>query len=741
MVAIGKLAVVSLLALGKSAVGQDRPTKEEYKQGKKDAAADAKAAAANEAKMAAVNKVTQLLEDLQKQVLAEGEKEVLTYNKFACFCKDTTNEKTDSIQKGTDEQESLSTTIDSLSEKRNELDTTIADLLASIEKHETEIKNLETLRAGDLEVYEKNAADLAGAVKSLEGAITTLKQSGKASLVQLQSVRSTLRTALATADALGLGNAQTQKASAVFLQQGPDVPMEDYKFHSGGIIDTLEVLLKDFRAEKVSVDEEEVKSIALFDSKKQEEVDILKNENLELEAAKKSKSKTAEEISENSQQRSVVSATLLDDQKYLMELSQMCSDKAKTWDQRTKVRADELSALTEATGIIKSTVASKTQSSTIRFAQEHATVRLAEAVAVNPQAMDALEAEAEAADAETPAFLQLSQQKGDGNDARQMIVNLLQGKGNSLKSSLLVSLASRAARDPFEKIKVLIQELIERLLKEAANEANQKGWCDKATADAEEKRDYSASQVEELNGEMARLEALRDKLTEEIGVLDTEIADLKARQAEAEQQRADEKAENAVTVEEAEAGLEAVTQAIDILDKFYKTVAKSTVFQQQGGPADDAPDAGFDNGESYNGAQGASTGIIGMMDVIKSDFERTISVTEKTEAQAEQDHLKFMTETGISLAEKTTAHTQKTTELDAALDSLEEATGQFTEQLKILNTGIQELLDLKPTCVDTGMSYEERVARREDEISALNKAFCILEAYAKYGPDGLSDAC
>merc|ERR1719183_565861 len=173
---------------------------------------------------------------------------------------------------------------------------------------------------------------------------------------------------------------------------------------------------------------------------------------------------------------------------------------------------------------------------------------------------------------------------------------------------------------------------------------------------------------------MARLEALRDKLTEEISILDSEIADLKARQAEAEQQRADEKAENAVTVEEAEAGLEAVTQAIDILDKFYKTTAKETVFQQQGGPADDAPDAGFANGEANTGSQGAATGIIGMMDVIKSDFERTISVTEKTEAQAEKDHLKFMTETGISLAEKTTAHTQKTTELDAALDSLEEAT-------------------------------------------------------------------
>jgi chromosome segregation ATPase len=317
---------------------------------------------------------------------------------------------------------------------------------------------------------------------------------------------------------------------------------------------------------------------------------------------------------------------------------------------------------------------------------------------------------------------------------------LLRTSGDKLKSTLLATVATSAGRDPFEKVKVLIQELIERLLKEAANEANQKGWCDKATADAEQKRDYAATEVEQLNGEMAELEALRDTLAEEISTLETEIADLEARRDEAEKIRADEKAENAVTVEEAEAGLEAVSQAIDILDKFYKTVAKEQVSLAQG-PADDAPDAGFDNMEAYKGGQAESGGILGMMDVIKSDFERTISETEKAEAQAEQDHLKFMTETGISLAEKNTAKNQKTAEHEAAVESLSEADEKFKDELEILNTAIQELLDLKPTCVDTGMSYEERVARREDEIAALNKAHCILEAYAKYGPDGLSDAC
>merc|ERR1719301_193110 len=237
-----------------------------------------------------------------------------------------------------------------------------------------------------------------------------------------------------------------------------------------------------------------------------------------------------------------------------------------------------------------------------------------------------------------------------------MIVSLLKGKGAELKSTLLTSLATRIAADPFAKIKKLIQELIERLLQEAANEANQKGWCDKATADATQKRTYAADEIEGLNAKMAKLEALSAKLGEELKELNKEIKELNDARAEAEKNRKEEKAENANTVTEAKAGLDAVKMAIDILDKFYKTSAKAEVdLSLAQGPLDDAPDAGFKIGEAYKGAQAESGGIIGMLEVIQSDFERTITETKKAEAAAEQQFLEFMTETGKSLAEKTVA--------------------------------------------------------------------------------------
>lgn len=323
-----------------------------------------------------------------------------------------------------------------------------------------------------------------------------------------------------------------------------------------------------------------------------------------------------------------------------------------------------------------------------------------------------------------------------------MIIALLKGKGQELKSTLLTSLASRIADDPFAKVKKLIQELIERLLTEAANEADQKGWCDKAIADAKQKRTYAAEEIADLNVKMAKLEALSDKLGEELDELAKGIAELKASRAEAEKVRSEEKAENAHTVSEAKAGLSAVTQAIDILDKFYKTAAKAEVeYSLAQGPADDAPDAGFKNGEAYKGAQAESGGIIGMLEVIQSDFERTIKETIADEKKAEQEHLEFMTETGKSLAEKEVAQKEKQKLKDETDSNFNDAEDEMSSQTKILVTAIKELMELKPACIDTGMSYADRVALREEEIAALKKALCILGAYAQYGPDGLSDAC
>jgi len=494
----------------------------------------------------------------------------------------------------------------------------------------------------------------------------------------------------------------------------------------------------------VEVDKAEAKAVSEFDIFMQEKTDELKRKNKELDDAKKEKEETQSEIAKNSEDLTVVAATLLDDQEYLMELSKMCSDKAKTWDARSKMRADELSALTAAIGILEGKVSDKTSGATVRFAQQAMRVKLAVTVAHSEDAMERLEAATESDEAGAPVgFLQRSPgkrptMKSDA-DGRQVVITLLRSKGALLRSAALTSLASAIADDPFAKVKQLIQELIERLLKEASAEAEQKGWCDKSIGEAKQKRRYAAEDIDELNSALAENEAIRDKLTEELDILGKEIKELKKKQEEAEEMRKKEKAENEKTIEEAGAGLEAVQEAITLLDRFYKTAAKNKVdLSLSQGPADDAPDTGFDAGEAYTGAQGASKGVIGMLDVIKSDFKRTMEETTKAEAEAAQDHLVFMTETGKSLAEKDVAVKEKTKQLDSTEQTISDDKDSLKSKVQVVTGAIKELLELKEAC-ETGMSYEERVARREDEMKALKQALCILDNYQQYGPDATGD--
>merc|ERR1719281_1308227 len=584
------------------------------------------------------------------------------------------------------------------------------------------------------------------ALAALEGAIKALKGS-RPSFTQLRSVIKTVRQATLLADALGLGSPKSVKAVSALLQQ-PEVPMEDYTFHSEHIIEILEDLKKDFVDTKNQIDAEEVKSVAAHDAFMQGKTSEKKNAETSLDKAKKAKAATISEIESKMGELTTVSATLLDDQEYLKELAVMCESQAKTWDQRSNMRADELSALTEAISIIKGTVSAKTTEKTIRFVQQRVSLGKALSVASDDSSMQAIEEEAEEADEGAVSFVQLGQPRkllstlahsaslelGADQDKRTQVLALLRTESSRLKSTLLASLAVQVAADPFAKIKKLIQELIERLMQEAADEANHKGWCDKETSAAKQARTYNAEEIVELNGRLATSEALRDKLAEEIAILEAEIKELEDQLAKATKLRADEKAENAATVKEAEEGLDAVKMAIDVLSKFYNKAKDNKVELMQQLP--DMPDSGFDSGEAYKGKQAASGGILGMLDVIKSDFERTITVTKKEEAEAAQEFLEYERTTKISITTKTNANDAKNAEHEKVLQSIADDMDALTSAQELLDKAITELIELHAACVDTGMSYAERAALREQEIESLKKALCILDTMGPVQTEG-----
>merc|ERR1719197_595321 len=139
----------------------------------------------------------------------------------------------------------------------------------------------------------------------------------------------------------------------------------------------------------------------------------------------------------------------------------------------------------------------------------------------------------------------------------------------------------KVSADPFLKVKKLIQELIERLLSEAAAEATKKGFCDNELSKARKDRDFRFAEVKKLSSDIRSFNAKKEELETELEQLAQALKDLDANLAEATKIRGEEKEENLQTMKDARQGLTALTQAIQILKIFYKQAAKADIGAKQ----------------------------------------------------------------------------------------------------------------------------------------------------------------
>lgn len=658
-------------------------------------------AVSENAEVTPINKVIEMLRDMMKKGKAEKHEEEVTFAKFQVFCTETRTNREEAIVKGKDKITSLEASITKAEADADRLGQEIAGLDSDIAGWEAEVKEATAVRRKERSEFQAEYDEYQNSLDAMDRAISTLKSSSKdvpqaAASLLAQPAASQLP---ATAKSLLLSFAQktTNDASAFAPPEA-----NAYEFQSSGVIDMLEKLRIRFKDEALALQKEEMNRQHAYDMFMQSvQAGNIAHAKESREQKVTAKAGKIEEAAEDKGDLKETTMSKEEDEAYLADLNSGCHLKSGEFEKRQVVRAEEIKAIEKAIEIISSP-------DVAGAAKTHLPSALVQEKAGTATALARMK-------------------ESERHPAQAKAAKLLREHAEKAHSSFLATVAGQVASDPFAKVRKLIKDLLVRLMEEANEEADHKAWCDEELATNKQARDNLSGEVESLTAKVDELTSSVEKLGQEITDLTDELVALDEAMKTATEDRNEEKASNTKTISDAKTAISAVTRAIKVLEEFYSKAAESTALLQGRGKAQLPADSPGTWDSSYTGQQGKSTGVLGMLDVIKSDFARLEAKTSTAEDEAQREYEKFMTDSQVDKAAKDTTLRHKTRKKERTQRELNSA----KKELDITHEELQAALDyfdkLKPSCIDSGVTYEDRVAKRKMEIQSLKEALQILE--------------
>merc|ERR1719248_109627 len=155
-------------------------------------------------------------------------------------------------------------------------------------------------------------------------------------------------------------------------------------------------------------------------------------------------------------------------------------------------------------------------------------------------------------------------------DAKARALRSIEQLGKRLGKTALVALAYRAAEDPFGKIRGMVEDMIAKLLQEAAEEATQKAFCDTEIGESTASKEDKEGKLGKVNARLEKAGSSIATLTEEISKLSKEVAENDKAMASATAQRQKEKADFMVVEKDLSESQEACAAATQVLREYYE---------------------------------------------------------------------------------------------------------------------------------------------------------------------------
>merc|ERR1719478_1741343 len=402
----------------------------------------------------------------------------------------------------------------------------------------------------------------------------------------------------------------------------------------------------------------------------------------ELAAAKKAEIAAASEAIESKTVRSgdlaVSVTTTADDiedttaemketEAFLANLASQCALKKKEWAARQAMRAEEISAISEAIKVLNDDDALDLFKKTLALSQT----------------------------SNKMGFIQQKTSSSNALRAREMVTALVKKTSPHRAELALIEFGLKSKAADFSKILAMIDGMVTVLGKEQKDDDTQKAYCDKELAksegektDTEEAIASSEAAIEEMTEESATL-------ADEIASLQKEVKTLDKAVAEATEQRKEEHGEFITFQTENGAAVQLIEKAKNKLFKFYRPnqykeapkreltdeekilaasgrsdmiataapdlIAGTTIAAMQtqlyaqldqhttddSSAAPPPPPATWD---AYQKKDGKSNGVIALMDMLLKELQDGITEAENEEKTAQKDYERLMTESTASRA-------------------------------------------------------------------------------------------
>jgi len=654
-----------------------------------------------------LGKVLELMNELSAKVVAEGEVAAKAFKEYFDWCDDTAKNGQFAIDDASKQKAKLEANIDKLSSEIQVAGVQIEELAGSIAQVESELKDATLIREKEHTDFMASESELVDAVDTLDRAVGILsKEAAKnpAALAQVDSsnMDGMLQAISTVLDAAAFNTRDQKKLAALVQSQSADDDSEvnapaaaTYKSHSGGIVEILEDMKEKAEGSLSDMRKSETTTKHNFDMLKQSLEDQLAADNKDKSEEESTKAAAEEAKATAEGDLGVTKKTLASAEEELETARSTCMQVASDHESTVNSRNEELTAIAKAKAILEET-------SSGAVSQSYSFVQVATRI----------QSRADLAKSEVVTMVQQLARKHHSAALAQL----------ASKISAVVKYGSLGGEDPFAKVKGLLVDMIAKLEKEANEEADEKAYCDEQMSKTEVKKAELEDDVAKMTSKIDTATAKSAELKEQVMALESELASLAKEQAEMDKIRSETHAAFETAKADLTLGLTGVHNALSVLREYYQGGDAAAMLQQDGSfmqqPA--MP-------EKHSKAAGAGDSILGILEVVESDFATNLAKEESEEEDAQTSYDKMTQENKIAKTTKEQDVKYKVQESKSLDTFIAETSGDRDTTNTELAAVDEYYSKIKDRCIAKPETYEDRKAKREAEINGLKQALSVLE--------------